>query len=145
MLLPMSFHSLNGGVIFHCIYVPHLLFYYIFFSWKIIVLQCCIGFCHTTVQISHNYIYIYINISSLIPLSSLPSRSAQRTRLGSLCYQAASYKLSILYLIVCIYIYIYIYVSVLLSQFVLPSHSLAVSTSLFSTSVSPFLPRKQVH
>ena len=30
----------------------------LFFNWRKIALQCCIGFCHTAVQISHNYTYI---------------------------------------------------------------------------------------
>ena len=34
----------------------------LFFNWRIIALQCCIGFCHTITPISHNYIYIYIHI-----------------------------------------------------------------------------------
>ena len=29
-----------------------------FFNWRKIALQCYVGFCHTTMQISHNYTYI---------------------------------------------------------------------------------------
>ena len=29
------------------------------FNWRKIALKCCVGFCHTTTQISHNFIYIY--------------------------------------------------------------------------------------
>ena len=32
----------------------------IFLNWRIIVLQCCGGFCHIPMQISHSYVYIYI-------------------------------------------------------------------------------------
>ena len=39
-----------------------------FFNWRKIALQCCVGFCHMTVQISHNYTYI----PSLLSLPPLP-------------------------------------------------------------------------
>ena len=41
------------------------------FNWMKIVLQCCIGFCHTTVQISHNYIQIP-SLLCLPPLHPIP-------------------------------------------------------------------------
>ena len=43
----------------------------LFFNWRIIVLQCCIGFCYTT-WINHNYIFVYIYIYThiLTPSSS---------------------------------------------------------------------------
>ena len=31
---------------------------YLFFNWTIIALQCCAGFCHTTMCTSHNYTYM---------------------------------------------------------------------------------------
>ena len=59
------------------------------FNWRTFASQCCGSLCHTSRQISHNYIYIYI-----LPLDPLtppqPSRSSQRARLGSPCYRAAS-------------------------------------------------------
>ena len=36
---------------------PPLLFFLKFINWRIIALQCCAGFCHTT-WISHNYTYV---------------------------------------------------------------------------------------
>ena len=42
----------------------------LFFNWRNIALQCCVGFCHTTMQFSHNYTYI-ASLLSLPPL--LPS------------------------------------------------------------------------
>ena len=36
---------------------PAFLFVDFFFNWKIITLQCCVGFCHTTMEIRHNYVY----------------------------------------------------------------------------------------
>ena len=35
-----------------------LVFLSIYFNWRIIVLQCCIGFCHTSIWISYRYNYI---------------------------------------------------------------------------------------
>ena len=43
-----------------------------FFDWRKVALQCCIGFCHTTTQISHNYIQVP-SLSSLPPLSPQPT------------------------------------------------------------------------
>ena len=43
--------------------------FFFFFNWKIIALQWC-GLCHTSVQISHNY--IYISPSSCAPLPPSP-------------------------------------------------------------------------
>ena len=35
------------------------IFCFYFFNWRIIGLQCCVGFCHTTAQISHNYTHTH--------------------------------------------------------------------------------------
>ena len=62
-----------------------------FFYWWKIALQFCVGFCHTTMWISHNLIYIPSLLSHLpLPLSH-PSRSSQRAKLGSLWYFAISH------------------------------------------------------
>ena len=84
-----------------------VLFFLIFiFDWRIIVLQYCVGFCHTTI-IRYKYTYIPF-LGSLPPRpSSHSSRSSQSTRLSSLCYTAASYLLSVLN--------VAMYVSVLIS------------------------------
>ena len=92
--------------------------FYFIFNWRIIALQCYVGFCHITAHISHNYIYcmyvciymcvcvciyiyIYIYVCMYIypppiewpsyPFPTHPSRSSQNTRLGSLCYTAVPY------------------------------------------------------
>ena len=35
-----------------------LVFLSIYFNWRIIVLQCCIGFCHTSIWITYRYKYV---------------------------------------------------------------------------------------
>ena len=71
---------------------------------------------------------------SFPPPQSYPSMSSQSTKLNSLCYRAASHQLSILYM------------AVYTCQYYSPSFSpSSMSTCLFSTSVSLFLPYKQVH
>ena len=51
----LSFYMMLCKVSVECIFWPNVLF---FFNWSIIALQCCVGFCHTTMWISHTYIYI---------------------------------------------------------------------------------------
>ena len=54
------------------------------FSWRIVALQCCVGFCHTSTWISHRYTYIP-SLLSLSSTPSQPSRLSQSTGLSSLC------------------------------------------------------------
>ena len=37
---------------------PFILFFKFIFNWRIIVLQYCVGFCHTSVWISHRYTHV---------------------------------------------------------------------------------------
>ena len=54
-------------------------------------------------QISHNYMYMYLSSFLSLPLSlSHPSRSSQNTRLDSLCHIATAHQLSILHTALCI-------------------------------------------
>ena len=102
--------------------------YFILFYWKIIVLQYCVSFCHISTWISHRYTHVPSRLNPLpLPSPSHPSRLSQSTGLNSYCYRANSTFLSILRMIM--------YVSILFSQFVPPSPSSTVSTSLFSVSV----------
>ena len=64
---------------------------------------CYVCFCHTIMRISHNYTYISSLLSQPPFPSSHPSRPSQSARLGSLCYIATSYQLSILHMVVCVY------------------------------------------
>ena len=66
--------------------------YYCFYTWRIIALQCYIGFCHTTTWISHKYTYVP-SLLNLPPstMPSYPSRLLQRSVLSSLCYTATSH------------------------------------------------------
>ena len=88
-----------------------------FFNWRKTALQCCDGFCCTPMPISHSCTYIPSLLSLPLLPSSYPSRPSQRTRLGSLCYVAASHQLSILHMGV----YIYQWYSLHLSHSLLPS------------------------
>ena len=116
-----------------------------FFNWRIIALQYCSSLCHTSPGISHNYIYIYIymcvcvcvciHISSILSLPPPPIQPLEVIIEGKAGFPVLYSSFPLL---------IYpthgsVYMSVILSQFILPSPSPAVSTSLFSISLSPFL------
>ena len=98
------FFLANSGVEKHQFRV----FFFTFFNWSTIALQCCVGFCRTRTWISHNYIFIL----SFLSLPWPHPGSSQSSRLGSLCNTADSYQLSILHMTVDTYM------SMLLSQFV---------------------------
>ena len=53
----------------------HLEIFLIFFkflNWKIIALQCCVGFCHITMQISYNHKYLP-SLLRLPPTTTTPN------------------------------------------------------------------------
>jgi len=100
-------------------------------------LQCCVAFCCTTKQISHNYTYI-TSLLSLCPLlPSHPSRSSRSASLGSLCYIAISHQLSSLHMVA------YICWCYLLHS----SHSFLppLCPQVCPLSASPFFSCKHVH
>ena len=110
-----------------------LLLFFLFFNWRKIALQCYVGFCHTTMQFSHTITHV----TSLLSLPPLPQphpfKSSQSARLGSLCCVATSHQLSVLHMVV--YVCLCCFLHSTLS-------SPTVSISLFSISMSPFLPCK---
>ena len=55
------------SIIYTCI--TSSLFYFMYFSWRLITLQYCSGFCHTLIWISHGFTCV----PHLEPLSHLPS------------------------------------------------------------------------
>ena len=123
-------HSLPWRMIFKKQY-----FFNLFgFNWRIIALQYCIGFCHTSTWISHRYTYVPLPLTSLPLTPSHSSRSSQSPGLSSLSHTAHSHRLSILHMAV----------------YMLPCYSLHSSphlhplttVSLFSMSASPLLPCK---
>ena len=63
----------------------------LFCNWKKTALQCCVGFCSTTTQISHDYTYILSLLSLPLLFQSHPSRSKQ-------CYTETFLQLSILHM-----------------------------------------------
>ena len=76
-----------------------LIYIYIFLIGGKLPFNVAMGFC-CTMQISHNYIYIYR--LPLKPPSTPPShhyRSSQSAKLGSLCYTATSHQLSVSHMI----------------------------------------------
>ena len=111
------------------------------FNWRIIALQCCVGFCHTSAWSRH----WYTNVLSLLkPLPHL-------TPLG--CHKAPSPVLDSKFPLAIYFTYVNVYMSLLLSQFIPPSPSTNVSTSFFLLhlyccppnrfiSMGPFLKRK---
>ena len=101
------------------------LFLKFIYNWRIIVLQYCVGFCSMSTWTSHSYIYVpphFLEPSSHLPLHPTPLGCHRALGLSSLNYTANSHLLSILPMVM--------YVSMLLSQFVPPSPSPTVSTSL---------------
>ena len=106
------------------------------FNWRIVALQYCIDFCHTTMWISHKYIYVpsLLNLppTTLRHLTLLDHRRVP----GWAPRVHSNFPLAICF--TCDNVYI----SMLLSQFVPPSSYPIVSTSLFCISVSLFLPWK---
>ena len=64
------------------------------FNWRIIALQCCVGFYHTRTSVSRKYVYVpsLLNLPpTLHPAPPHSSRLSQSTGLSFLGYTAASH------------------------------------------------------
>ena len=111
---------------------PYLNIFFLF-NWRVIPLNCCVGFCCRTAQISHKY----TDMPSLLRLSpTLPNsaplqviRECQAGTPASSSFPPTSY-----------FIHGGVYTSVLVFQFAPPSPDPIVPTRPSSMAVSLFLP-----
>ena len=77
-----------------------------FFNWRVVALQCCVGFCHAATWSATG-----IHMSPLswtpFPFPALPhpSRLSQNTGFSFLCHRANSRLVSILHMVVCMFPY----------------------------------------
>ena len=85
------------------------------FNWRIIALQCCGGLCHTSLWISHNFMYMS-SPSWAFPTPFHPSGSSTE-------HQAELPLLYSNFPLASYFTHDSVYMSMLLSQFVLPSPS----------------------
>ena len=67
-------------------------------TWRVIVLQYCVGFCHKSTCISHRYTYIQSLLNLPPHLTSLGCHRA--LGLSSLCHTANSHWLSVLHMVI---------------------------------------------
>ena len=122
--------DLRRVILFHFLKL-NLFLKFTFFNWRIIALQCCVGFCHISTRIA---IGIHVFPPSWTPLPPLipfhPSKLSQSTGF-ELTAPCSKFPLDIYFT------YGNVYVSILLFQFNPPSSAPSGSTSLFSMSASP--------
>ena len=110
------------------------LFLKIYFSWRLITLQYCSGFCHTFIWISHElhaFPILKPHPNPTLPSSSHPSGSSQ-------CISPKHPVSCIEPGLATCFIYDNIHVSMPFIQIIPPSPSPTESNSLFCTSVSLF-------
>ena len=100
------------------------------FNWRTIALQYCVGFCHTTMCVSHKCTHVPL-ILNLSPTStpSYTFRLSQSTVLRSRCPYSN-------FLFAIYFMYGNTYISMLLSQFIPPSPSPAVSKFVLHVCIS---------
>ena len=119
----VSITFVRGYCLLNCLFIFMNSIFKFIFHWRIIALQCCVGFWHTTMCISYKYTFIPFLLDIFPPPASHSFQSSQSTELSSLYFTHSN-----------------VYVSVLLSQLFPCFPSPSVSTSPFSMSASLFLP-----
>ena len=72
--------------------------FFFFFNWRLIALQYCVGFCHTSASICHRYTYVP-SLLNLPPTPIHPTMLSQRIRLSPLSHTANPHWLSILHIV----------------------------------------------
>lgn len=106
------------------------------FNWRAIAPQCCVDFCHTSTWMSHRYTYIPALLNLPLTFFSTPPLQVVTGRQAKVPALYSNFTLAIYFT------HCNTYISMLPSQFVSSSPSLAVSISLFSMPEFLFLPCK---
>ena len=83
------------------IFFPRLLFFFIYFNWRIITLQYCDGFCHTSTWIGHRYTCIphILNPTPTSLPTPIPLGCLRAPALGVLLHASNLHWSSILHIV----------------------------------------------
>ena len=68
------------------------------FNWKIIALQCCVGFCHTATWINHRYTHVS-SLVNLPPISHLILSLSRLSQRNFLFVLVCFHRIYLLYLL----------------------------------------------
>ena len=69
---------------------------WLFFNWRKIALQCCVGFCPTTMQTDHNYMYISLPSVSASCIPRIPALWVVTERRAGLLVFGSSFPLAVM-------------------------------------------------